>query len=106
MQVQAATVTTAAPSTRPPLVAKIAIVVARANDPKVNDQMDRYLESVEIEGDSVETLRARAMRYASDAIKSIGDPGNGTVAVALDAAVLAGVHLKDAASGDIPNRDA
>lgn len=97
---------TTAPVTAAPsgFVAKIAIVVARKNDPRVVDRMDQYLEPVEIEGDDLKTLLLRSTRYTSEALANIGDPGNGTVAVALDAAVLAGTKIERAGQGDIKSR--
>lgn len=86
-------------------VAKIAICVARKNGDKVLDQMDRLLEPITIEGDDLRTLLVRSTRYTCDALTSIGDPGNGVIAVALDAAVLAGTRLEGASEGEIALRD-
>jgi hypothetical protein len=87
-------------------VAKVAIVIARTGDNKVLKQMDHHLEAVEIHATDVRSLQVRAARYACDAIGAVGDPGNGAIGVAIDAAVNSGTDLKNAGRGAIVDRDA
>jgi hypothetical protein len=87
--------------TAPRFVAKIAIVIARDGDQRVLDRMDQHLEAIEIRGDSLRDLQIHAQRYACDAVSSIGDPGHGTVGVAIDAAYNTGIELSKAGDGEL-----
>ena len=83
----------------PGLVAHISIVVARAGDDRVIDRMDAEMRSIEHRAQTVEDLAFTVARYASDAIRAIGDPGYGNVSGSLYAALRTGVEYEDARRG-------
>jgi hypothetical protein len=70
---------------KPRLLARISVVIGHAdpaNDPR--PEMDAHILPIDIEADSIDSLRIRAVRCVDRAIKAVGDPGAGVLGIAYD----------------------